>query len=286
VQITITVADQLHIKCGFLHGTKNAVFPLSPFKEKFVRITLLAVFWAVLVSTVTGAAAQTYVVPEDAPAHIKRGVEAPDRTAEQIARDAARLPAEVLMVAGLQEGDHIADISSFGQYFTTIMAAAVGPEGRIDMYDMPYMERFGAVELGNTFAASHPNTTYTVVDYNDIELGTDLDAVYIVLYYHDLRPLMIDTAAFNAKVLAALKPGGKYFIVDHKAEDGSGWRDAATIHRMGKEVILEEVTAAGFELVTESDVLANPEDPRTAMVFAEGTRGQTDQVIYLFQKPL
>ncbi|MES2625738.1 MAG: SAM-dependent methyltransferase [Pseudomonadota bacterium] len=251
-----------------------------------MKTTFFAALWAVLVLTGVGATAQVYTAPADAPQHIKRGVAAADRTEEQTARDMARKPAEILMIAGLEEGDHIADISSFGQYFTTIMAEAVGPSGRIDMYDMPYMEQFGAVESGNTFAASHSNSTYTVVHYNDIELGTDLDAVYIVLYYHDLASQMVDTGAFNAKVLAALKPGGKYLIVDHKAEDGSGWRDAGTIHRIGKEVILQEVQAAGFNLLTDSDLLENPADDRTKMVFTPGTRGSTDQVVYVFQKPL
>lgn len=230
--------------------------------------------------------AQTYQIPANTPAHIVRGIQAADRTTEQVERDPARKPAEVLALAGLLEGAHIAEISAFGQYYTAILSAAVGPQGRIDMYDMPYMEQFGAVEAGNVFAAGHPNTTYTVVHYNDIEFAPDLDAVYNVLYYHDLEPLEVDTAAMNAKILAALKPGGIYLIIDHKAEDGSGWRDAATIHRIGKEVILEQVTAAGFELVADSDILAHPEDDRSAMVFSPGTRGGTDRAVLVFRKPL
>lgn len=230
-------------------------------------------------------AAQDYVVPDNIPAHIKRGIGAAGRTDEMTARDFVRKPAETLAVAGLQEGDHIAEITAFGQYYSTIMAEAVGPEGRIDMYDMPYMERFGATEAGKAFAASHPNTTYTVVHYNDIDFADDLDAVYNILYYHDLQPMEVDTAAMNAKVLAALKPGGTYFIVDHRAEDGSGWRDAGTIHRMAKETIIEEVTAAGFELVEDSDLLANPQDDHKVMVFTEGTRGHTDQAVMVFRKP-
>jgi predicted methyltransferase len=247
-----------------------------------VKKLLLA---GVFTLTASAALAQDYVVPDNIPAHIKRGIRADERTAEMTARDAARMPAETLAIAGLKEGDHIAEITAFGQYYSSIMAAAVGPEGRIDMYDMPYMERFGATEAGKAFAASHPNTTYTVVHYNDIEFADDLDAVYNILYYHDLQPMEVNTAAMNAKVLAALKPGGTYFIVDHKAEDGSGWRDAGTIHRMAKETIIDEVTAAGFELVEDSDLLANPEDDRKVMVFTEGTRGHTDQAVLVFRKP-
>jgi predicted methyltransferase len=88
----------------------------------------------------------------------------------------------------------------------------------------------------------------------------------------------------NAKLFAALKPGGRYVVIDHKAEDGSGWRDAESLHRMGAEKIVEEVTAAGFVLSVDSDLLANPADPRTAMVFAPGTRGTTDQAFFIFTK--
>lgn len=247
----------------------------------FKRVAVAAVFAVAALNLY----AQQYVVPDNIPAHIKRGIAAEGRTDEMKARDAARKPAETLAIAGLKEGDHIAEITAFGQYYTAIMAEAVGPQGRIDMYDMPYLERFGAITSGEQFAASHPNTTYTAVDYNDIELANNLDAVYNILFYHDLRPLEVDTAAMNARILAALKPGGNYFVVDHRAEDGSGWRDAQSIHRMGKETIIEEITAAGFELVQDSDLLANPEDDRKAMVFADGTRGHTDQAVLVFRKP-
>ena len=230
--------------------------------------------------------AQGYTVPSNTPAHIRRGVESSDRTEEQIARDAARLPAEVLTLADLNEGDHILEITSFGQYYTTILAEAVGPTGMIEMYDMPYMEQFGAIEQGKAFSDSHPNTAYHVEDYNDIQMPSGLDGIYNVLYYHDYAPLEIDTGVFNRKAFAALKPGGKYLIIDHKAEPGSGWRDAGTIHRMDTAVIIEEVTAAGFELIVDSDILAHPEDDLSAMVFAPGTRGGTDRSLFVFQKPL
>jgi predicted methyltransferase len=232
--------------------------------------------------------AQDYAIPAGTPAHIVRGVQAADRPDADKVRDAARKPAEVLTLAGLEEGDKIAEISSFGEYYTRILSAAVGPEGHIYMFDMPYMEGIanGAqVNQGRAFPESHPNTSYELVHYSEIEFAPDLDAVYNILYYHDLQPQMVDTAAMNAKIFATLKPGGIYLIEDHKAEDGSGWRDAGTIHRMGKETILQEVQAAGFELVTDSDIFANPNDDRSVMVFSPGTRGATDRALLVFRKP-
>ena len=187
-------------------------------------------------------------------------------------------------MSGIEEGDRIIEIAGFGQYFTEMLSVAVGPSGMIDVYDLPYTERF-AGEASRAFDAAHDNVVYHQEDYNTASFPQNVDSVWNVLYYHDLQPNDIDTAAMNAKILAALKPGGIYLVIDHKAEDGSGWRDAATIHRMGVDTIKQEVTAAGFELAVESDLLANPADDRTQMVFAPGTRGTTDQAFFIFRKP-
>ena len=232
----------------------------------------------------TPAAAPPYVIPASTPSQIRRAVESPERTAEQRARDHDRKPAEILTLSGIEEGDRIVEIAAFGQYFTTMLVAAVGPTGHVDMYDLPYTERF-AGPASREFDAKHTNAVYHQESYNDVALPQNVDSVWNVLYYHDLKPQGVDTAAFNRKIFDALTPGGIYLVIDHKAEDGSGWRDAGTIHRMGVDTIKQEVLAAGFELKQESDLLANPADDRTKMVFAPGTRGTTDQAFFIFRKP-
>ncbi len=46
-----------------------------------------------------------------------------------------------------------------------------------------------------------------------------------------------------------------------------------------------EVEAAGFRLVAQSDVLANPADPHTAAVFDASIQGHTDKLLMKFRKP-
>jgi len=246
--------------------------------------SVLAAAAAALSAGGWAAAQDGYSIPPDTPAHIRRAVESAARPAEHRERDMARKPAEVLTLAGIEEGDRVVEIASFGHYYTTMLVEAVGPDGHVYMYDLPYTEGF-AGEAARAFDAAHDNATYFLEDYNDVEFPDDVDVVMNVLYYHDLQPQGIDTAKFNAKLFDALKPGGAYLVIDHKAEDGSGWRDAATIHRIGVETIIEEVTAAGFELEVDSDLLAHPEDDRSKMVFAPGTRGGTDRAVLLFRKP-
>jgi predicted methyltransferase len=228
--------------------------------------------------------AQEYVIPAGTPAYIRAAVQSSGRPGAMTERDAVRKPAEVLALSGIEPGQRVVEIAGFGQYYTTLLSAVIGDDGEVHVFDLPYTESRSG-EASRAFAAAHPNTTYNVVDYNAAEFPDDVDIVFNILYYHDLQPQGVDTAAMNRKLFAALKPGGRYVVIDHKAEDGSGWRDAGTIHRMGVETIVEEVTAAGFELSVDSDLLANPEDDRTVMVFAPGTRGVTDQAVFVFTKP-
>jgi len=232
-------------------------------------------------------AAQSYSVPDNTPAHIRRGVESNARTAEQVARDAGRKPAEVLTLADLNEGDHVAEITTFGQYYTPMLVAAVGPTGKVEMYDLPGLAAFqeGAVgEAGQAFADANGNAEYHVVDYNEIDLPQGLDAIFNILFYHDHQGMGVDSASLNASAFDALKPGGKYVIVDHLAAAGAGTSQTGTIHRIEKSVIINEVTAAGFDLIVDSDILANPDDDHTAGVFS--MRGETDRALLVFQKSL
>jgi predicted methyltransferase len=88
----------------------------------------------------------------------------------------------------------------------------------------------------------------------------------------------------NAAVASVLKPGGLLVIIDHSAQPGSGLRDVNTLHRIDKEQVKREVTAAGFVFEGESRMLANPADPMTANVFDPGIRGRTDQFVLKFRK--
>lgn len=226
-----------------------------------------------------------YVMPASTPAYVRAAIESAERAADAKARDANRKPAELLTLSGVKPGDRVVEFASFGQYFTQFLSDIVGPQGRVYMYDLPYTAARAAANSG-AFVEKHPNTQYTLVNYNSVELPRDVDAVLNVLYYHDLPLNNIDTAVLNAKIFQALKPGGTFFIVDHNAAAGSGARDVKTLHRIDPAVIKAEVAKAGFELVEESKLLAYPADDHTQLVFAPALRGMTDQSVFKFRKPV
>ena len=95
-----------------------------------------------------------------------------------------------------------------------------------------------------------------------------------------------DRAKGNARIFAALKPGGVYGIIDHHAKDGRGTDDVKSLHRIEESVLINEVTAAGFVLAQKGEFLRNSDDSRTASVFDPTIRGKTDRFVLRFEKPL
>ncbi len=253
-----------------------------------LRSTLPLAALALLALGQVAAQSSAYRVPAAAPANIKRAIESSARPAEQRARDADRKPAETLMLAEIAEGDRVVELAAFGHYWTNMLVEAVGPTGQVAMVDMPWTDRFGG-EAARAFDTAHTNATYTQAHYNQMQLPTNVDAVLLVQFYHDLKrndaAESADTADMNRRIFAALKPGGIYLVIDHNAEAGSGWRDAMTLHRIDPATIKSEVTAAGFELVQDSNLLANPADDRKIGMRDASIRGRTDQAVLVFRKP-
>jgi len=122
----------------------------------------------------------------------------------------------------------------------------------------------------------------------DFKPPTPIDVLFTSQNYHDYPDKFmgkIDLVAFGKQVHAALKPGGVFIVIDHVGETGSGLRDTEKLHRIDPKKTRELVEASGFLFDGESDVLRNPADDHTKLVFDDSVRGYTDQFMYRFRKP-
>ncbi len=232
----------------------------------------------------------TAAVAADVPANIKSALADAKRPGEDKARDEARHPGELLAWAGVKPGARVADFIMGGGYFTRILSPAVGPKGHVYAYQAGEFIRFQASygENQKKVAADYANVSPLSMNVSDLDLPDGLDLVLTVQNYHDLHLTQLppDAAAkANAEIFKSLKPGGVYVVVDHVAPAGSGMDPPNKTHRIDPEIIKKEVTAAGFRLEGESQLLRNPADPGTAGVFSPAIRGKTDQVAFKFVKP-
>ena len=203
-------------------------------------------------------------------------------------RDALRHPAEMMAFAGVREGWRIADVGPGGGYYTRLFAVAVGDSGRVFAIDRPNApDRPPRAILA--VAPSYPNVTVIQQGYQGWSTGEPLDAVFVSQIYHDwfYPQLGLDVPALNRQIFDALKPGGVYVIIDHAAVAGHiiDPNPQTDLHRIDQAQIIREVTAAGFVLDGESQVLRNPDDNRAVRVFEGDIRGHTDQFALRFRKP-
>lgn len=193
--------------------------------------------------------------------------------------DGARKPSEVLAFYGVNKGDKVADIWAGRGYYTAILSQVVGSEGLVYTVNPNSRDevnsRWKAPKFANVKIADGP------LEKIAIPQDGSLDFVLIHLNYHDLAPE--GRSAMNKRVLAALKRGGTYAVVDHSAKDGTGNEAAKTLHRIDKQLVIKEVTGAGFTLAKEGTMLRKPEDTRDFNVNKE--RNKDDRFVLAFQKP-
>jgi predicted methyltransferase len=227
------------------------------------------------------------------PANIASAVADSSRPDADKQRDADRKPAETLAFVGIKQGEQVAELLPGAGYFTRILSKAVGPQGKV-LAVVPPRPANAPPDRPDPAARLKPitddqiysNVTVLQQPLTALSVPAPVDLVFTAQNYHDLHNVpSLDIAAFNKSVFDALKPGGLYVVVDHSAETGSDVRDTNTLHRIDEAAVKKEVSAAGFEFVGSSNVLANPADPRTAKIFDPSIRGKTDQFILKFRKP-
>jgi len=254
----------------------------------------LLMFSLLLLSGLSGCAS-TPSAPSaaDQQAAIAAAIANPDRTAADRERDARDQPAVTLALLDLKPGDAVVDLFAGGGYYSELMAGVVGEQGLVVLQNNYGFAKWVDKYLQERYIDQQvPPIKVLRSEVPDLQLEAGrFDAAIMVMSYHDLYYYnpergfeRADVPGFFAQVRAALKPGGKLLIVDHAAPDGSGNTAIQEIHRVEPAFAQADIESNGFKLVATSDVLRNPDDPRTLNVFAKVIRGKTDRFVMLFEK--
>ncbi len=218
---------------------------------------------------------------DDSRALAQSVIDNPIRTDQDRRMDAARHPAEFLPFTQVKPGMQVLDVSAGGGYTSQLLALAVGPTGRVwaqrEQPGASLTKRLDEHPQGNLIAVLRP--------FEDPvpEQAPKLDLITLVLNYHDITYLPVDRAKMNARLFAALKPGGHFVVVDHSAKPGSDIGVGKSLHRIDEAIVRSEVQKAGFVLEAEGDFLRDPADTR------ENSSGDakvpTDKFVLRFVKP-
>jgi len=179
-------------------------------------------------------------------------------------RDAARKPGETMAFAGVKPGMVVAELAPGRGYYTRLLAKAVGPKGQVLALVTPgQAARPGGLDALNALAAAYPNIKVVTVEYPSMILPEKADLFWTTENYHDFHNgPTADIAGLDKAVFNNLKPGGIFYVEDHRAADGAGLAATSKNHRMDVAVAKSELIAAGFTIDGDGDLLHNPADDR------------------------
>jgi len=251
-----------------------------------IAAVLIAIVASLAAAPVAAAAAKNAT-----PAYVIAAMKDPART-EDAAKDDDRKLANVMTFTQVKPGQKVLELIPGSGYWTRVFSGIVGAKGHVYTIWANEMGKYAAKSLANwqELVKKPPYTNVSILEQPAAALSVPepVDVVFTSQNYHDYHDKFMgpaDLGAFGKQVLAALKPGGVFIVIDHTAPAGSGLDDTDTLHRIDPDAVKKEMTAAGFVFDGSSDALHNPADPLTAKVFDASIRGHTDQFVFRFRKP-
>jgi predicted methyltransferase len=241
---------------------------------------------------VASAPAQQAAAPMDLAA-IDAAVDSPARPAADRELDAARKPREMLRFFGIQPGMKILELFAVSGWYAELESRVVGPTGEVYAQNPPqFIAQYGDKKITERLAGDRlPNVRRWDRSIDALALPAEhFDGAVASDVLHDFFWLSANVDGVLGQIYRGLKPGGFFAVVDHAAPAGTGdsyARDYKGKHRIDEEYVKRSVTAAGFRLEAESQLLRNPDDDRTRGFFEPEMKGKnTDKFALLFRKPL
>lgn len=261
---------------------------------------LAAASAAALALSACGAAGEdtgetTAASAADTSAAIAAAVAAPDRPADARELDENRKPAETLAFLGLQPGMDAADMFTGQGYWAEIMAHVVGPEGSVvGLQPNQFYTEEKDAEAWASLEKRAPGTSMARINFGAFEYPADsFDFMIFNLNYHDVyweserwQIEYTEPEVLVRSIYAAMRPGGIVGIIGHAGGEGDTREVVDATHRINPKVVIADFESQGFELVGQSDILANPDDDHSLNVFDPAIRGKTDRFLLKFRKPV
>lgn len=247
---------------------------------------------SVFIIAVALIAAMTEVVLADGhtvAARVAAQMAAADRGPYDAQKDAGRKPVEMLAFFGIETGMTVLDMITGSGYSAEILAAAVGPQGIVYAQNSFLILRLIGGELHEGMLTRLegkrlPNVRYIVVDPPDMPFNASIDFAMWGLNLHDEFYSRGEATALEVlqNIKSALKPGGILAVSDHV---GIAGQDNKALHRIEPSIARGLLEKAGFEVEATSDLLANPADDHTRVIFEDSLRYRTDQFLIKARKP-
>jgi ubiquinone/menaquinone biosynthesis C-methylase UbiE len=218
--------------------------------SKTVKIwSLLAFFCSVLIAF-AAAAEQQSVRPG-----VNRYYQNPDwqqwvNTFERPGREVYDKRHMIVDETGIRPGMSVADIGAGTGLFTRLFAQRVGPEGQVFAVDIsqPFIENI----MRSTRELDIDNVIGIVNNDKDVMLPpASIDLAFLVDTYHHFEY----PDSMLSSIHRALKRNGRLVVIDFRRDPRISSRWVMGHVRAGKNVVIDEITRAGYRLIDDKPML-------------------------------
>jgi predicted methyltransferase len=206
-------------------------------------------------------------------AALDRALAGDHRSEANRARDAWRHPKETLEFFGLRQDMTVMEVwPGGGAWYTEVLAPVLREKGRLILASWdPKSESKYVQENSKKLAAKlaeRPDiydrvTMAALQSPNELKPVPD-NSVDMVLTFRNIHSWMGNDAAEEmfAAMFAALKPGGILGVTEHRGSDSVPQDPKGKSGYVRTDYAIALAKAAGFELVGESEINANPKDTK------------------------
>lgn len=224
------------------------------------------------------------------------------------ARDAYRHPRQTLEFFGVKPADTVIEIAPGAGWYTEILAPMLKDSGHFIAANAAtsssdYARRTNEAyrELLDRNAAEFGEVQFVEYDPAAPELGP-ADSADVVLTFRNVHNWGDNAPAMFKAFFDVLKPGGTLGVVEHRAAPGATPEELKGSGYVPVDHVTALAAEAGFSLVAESEINANPKDthdhekgvwtlpPSLALGDQDRDKyvaiGESDRMTLKFQKPL
>ena len=153
---------------------------------------------------------------------------------------------DIVAASGVKSGMTVADVGAGSGFMAMLFARQVGPEGRVIAAEISRPFAAAIAERAKREGVQNLTTVIGTQTETGLPAGS-ADIVFTSDVYHHFEQV----AATLASIRRALKPGGRFIVVDFERIPGVTPQSTLDHVRAGKETVIEEVLAAGFKLREE-----------------------------------
>ncbi|MDA7856925.1 methyltransferase domain-containing protein [Gammaproteobacteria bacterium] len=237
---------------------------------------------------------------------LQSAVNSEDRDPKNAARDSSRHPMETLSFFEIKSDMTIIELSPGGGWYTEILANFLHEPGNLiaahfdPNSERAYFKRSRAnFEKKMSANSMFDNVQMSAINSN-LAKPNSVDAVLTFRNLHNWLGVEMDLIFSNS--YKALKPGGIFGVVEHRAKPGTSMDVMKKSGYVTEEHAIEIARKHGFELVAKSEINANPKDtknyPGGVWTLPPNLRlkdldrekyleiGESDRMTLLFKKPL